>query len=226
MAPKKKNLDDLFSPKFSDFDSSLSSWGKTKGSNAWKCYCTHPALKLPGLEAVIYGGSCIDPVVTDADVYIGFDGGMRRTSKAWPWTTGYEFLYKIEDMAAPKDAESFRKLVGWTIDQLKAGQKVHCGCIGGHGRTGTFLAALCAELGEKDAITYVRDNYCHKAVESSTQVSFLAKNFGVKSVGSSKGYGSKDFGKVPAVYDFDMPGKIPAREYKPIVNNGSIWQPL
>ena len=43
------------------------------------CYQSHPALKLPGTELVIYGGSCISPAVKDADVYIGFDAGMTFT---------------------------------------------------------------------------------------------------------------------------------------------------
>jgi hypothetical protein len=147
------------------------------------CYLTHPPLTIPGADKVIYGGSCSSPVVKDADVYIGFDWGMRFTKNAFPWNGGkQEFLFEIKDMNVPDDPAEFKKMVTWTLQQLDEGKKVHCGCIGGHGRTGTFLAALCAEAGEKDAISYVRKNYCKKAVESSKQSEFLAKHFGVTKV--------------------------------------------
>ena len=65
--------------------------------------------------------------------------------------------------------------------------RLHCGCIGGHGRTGTFLAALVTEMsGEKDSISYVRDNYCHRAVESTCQIDFLAEHFGITKVAHAK----------------------------------------
>jgi len=156
------------------------------GDAGKRCYPSHPALKLPGTELVIYGGSCLHPVVTDADVYIGFDDGMRFTARQWPWRKGHEVLFAIRDMDAPKNPKDFIALVGWTREQLEAGQKVHCGCMGGHGRTGLFLAALCSHFGEKDAITYVRKHYCDKAVESSAQMKFLQEHFGVLEAKGSK----------------------------------------
>ena len=138
---------------------------------------------------MIYGGSLHAPVVKDADVYIGFDAGsMRFTERSWPWKQGDEFLFKIKDMSVPGEARGVQE--AGRLDakaQLEAGKKVHCGCIGGHGRTGTFLAALVSEFGEKDAISYVRKNYCQKAVESSSQVKFLASTSGSR---RSTGYKS------------------------------------
>lgn len=154
-----------------------------------RCYHTHHALKLPGTELVIYGGSCSTPAVHDADVYIGFDHGMKFTARHWPWRKGDELLFAISDMQAPKNPKDFKALVGWTKAQLEAGKKVHCGCIGGHGRTGTFFAALVAEFGEKDAIAYVRKHYCDKAVESHAQTAFLSEHFGVT---PAKGAKSED----------------------------------
>ena len=155
---------------------SYSSHGKDDGH---RCYHKHPPLKLPGTELVIYGGSCSTPAVPDADVYIGFDWGMKFTARHWPWRKGAEVLFEINDMSVPKSPKDFKALVAWTKTQLEEGKKVHCGCVGGHGRTGTFLAALCSEFGEKDAIAYVRKNYCASAVESSTQTAFLSEHFGV-----------------------------------------------
>jgi hypothetical protein len=155
-------------------------WGGSSGHKTHaSCHTTHPPLAIPGTDKVIYGGSCGSPSVTDADVYIGFDYGMRFTQRSFPWKKGVEFLFEIPDMGVPGDAVEFEKMVKWTLDQLKLGKKVHCGCIGGHGRTGTFLAALCSAAGEPDAIRYVREHYCKKAVESARQTAFLVKHFGV-----------------------------------------------
>ena len=95
------------------------------------CYLTHPPLTIPGTDKVIYGGSCSSPVVKDADVYIGFDWGMRFGKKAFPWNGGSEFLFEIKDMNVPDDPAEFKKMVTWTLQQLDEGKKVHCGCIGG-----------------------------------------------------------------------------------------------
>ena len=49
-------------------------------------------------------------------------------------------------------------------------------CVGGHGRTGTALAALCivaAEMDDIAAIEHVRTSHCKKAVESSDQEYYL-----------------------------------------------------
>ena len=184
-----------------------------------RCYHSHAALTLPGTKLKIYGGSCIDPAVKDADVYIGFDSGMKMTRRHWPWEDGTEILFKITDMAAPEDPVAFRKLVEWVRGELVAGRKIHCGCIGGHGRTGTFLAALVSTYGEKDAIGYVRKNYCKKAVESSSQTKFLVQHYGVSEATGTKsgGHGSSQGGKAHS----HKPGR---ETVTPIKGNGCIWE--
>lgn len=142
-----------------------------------RCHDSHPGLKIG--EYTIYGGSCVYPSVTDADIYIGFDKGMGHQGK-FPWEGGVEFCYYIQDRHAPENVKSFDQLLAWTESQLIAGKKVHAGCIGGHGRTGLFFAALVRNLEPKiiDAIGYVRNNYCKKAVESQAQIDFLVKEYG------------------------------------------------
>lgn len=162
-----------------------STWFGGGGGSYNPCYKTHPPLVLGTVS--IYGGSCHSPIVTDANVYLGLDGSMK-TGLALPWEGGVEFLYPITDMQAPKDAKSFRKLVDWVCNQLHSGKKVHVGCIGGHGRTGTLLSAVASVvLNEKDAITYVREHYCKKVVESKAQIDFLHTHFGVDKVKPTKG---------------------------------------
>jgi len=152
-----------------------------------KCYESHPALVIGDYK--IYGGSCIRPVITDADVYVGFDIGMHISHLTYPWETGESFLFHIPDMKTPSNPEQFKKLIDWLSLQLISNKKVHLGCIGGHGRSGLALAALVKVMtGEVDAITYVRENYCHKAVESSVQVEFLHIHFGIKKVKEVKNH--------------------------------------
>ena len=175
---------------------------KPKKGKAWqstytKCYETHPALEIGG--GTLIGGSCLSPVTLNADVYIGFDYGMKPI-KTKPWLgekAPIHVHYEVTDMHAPKDAKDYIELVKWTIAQLEAGKIVHAGCIGGHGRTGMFFAAIYKTVtGEEDAITKVRELYCEKAVESKAQVNFLHEHFGIKKAepakaewtGNTKGY--------------------------------------
>lgn len=208
-------------------------WGGK--SMAKRCYEDHKPLKIGEFE--VFGGSCSSPVVKDADIYIGFDYSMSFSTGHWPWDKKTEEVYfHIADMQAPSDAESFKKMVAWAADQIKAGKRLHAGCIGGHGRTGTFLAALVTHMtGELDSITYVRTNYCKKAVETSTQIAFLAKHYGIKAVeGSKAGFVSKT---VPSSTVSSYPkGKVgpmssgkakPAKAKRQIVPVGSkknIWK--
>lgn len=159
-----------------------------KGSSSTykPCYEAHPPLPLPGGRE-IYGGSCSTPVVKDAHLYVGLDEGMKFTTRIWPWMPGHEVYYPITDMSVPADPVSFTDMIDFVHSRIEAGEKVHVGCIGGHGRTGMVFAALVGRhYGEKDAIAYVRKHYCSKAVETASQVAFLVKHFGVKTAAPSK----------------------------------------
>ncbi len=144
-----------------------------------RCYHSHHPLPLKdGL--VIYGGSCMSPVLQDADIYVGLDRTMAHSPRAYPWEPGESFLFPIQDMHAPENPAQFKNLIDWLAVQLIAQKKVHVGCVGGHGRTGTVFAALVkVMLGEPDAIAYVRQHYCKKAVETAAQIDFLVKHFGI-----------------------------------------------
>jgi hypothetical protein len=158
---------------------------KTSSTHIPRCYESHPPYKITD-DLTIYGGSCSWPMITDADVYGGFDYGMHPKAGVYPWsqTSGpVEFLFEIVDRGIPKNEAEFDKMIVWLGDQLKAGKKVHIGCIGGHGRTGMVLAALRHHLtGDVDATAHVRENYCKKAVESQKQVDFLNKRYGINKV--------------------------------------------
>jgi hypothetical protein len=175
--------------------STANAWDKHWKPSTASCYASHPALKFTGTDGVeysIYGGNCSTPVVHDANVYVGFTGmNVSNGNPAFPWDEGYEATvvvdYPITDMSPPSDPVSFHKLVDWTCNQLRAGKKVHGGCHGGHGRTGMWLVAVVAQMtGMKDAIQYVRKNYCEKAVETYKQIDFLMAEFGVSKADETK----------------------------------------
>ena len=156
---------------------------------ATRCYESHPVLKLG--KGKLYGGAARSPKVKDADVYVVLQSGDMNGWQSDPWEKQQitEVYYGIRDMDAPADVPRFKKLVTWVCNQLQSGKTVHVGCIGGHGRTGTVLSAIVAELkGEKNAIQYVRKHYCKKAVESKSQIHFLMKHYGVSEAEPTKGY--------------------------------------
>lgn len=178
-----------------------------------RCYVTHDPLKLG--KGVLFGGSASNPVVQDADVYVSLQGGSTCGLASDPWAQKRvtEVFYPIFDQHAPTNVSRFKKMVTWLCNQLQDGKRVHVGCIGGHGRTGVVLSAIVAELlGEKDAIQWVRKNYCKKAVESREQVKFLMKHYGVSNAEGSKehllssklyeGYGERGFNRETGeIYD-------------------------
>ena len=62
--------------------------------------------------------------------------------------------------------------IGWVLPYVYDKKSViEIACMGGHGRTGTFLAALMVREGwaPADAIGYIRGGYCPKAIESASQ---------------------------------------------------------
>lgn len=190
-----------------DYDKSKG-WSKPS-KNSWKtarCYESHPPLKIAGHN--VYGGSCSSPVIDDADIYIGLDYSMKDHEQRLPWTDGYAIHYRITDMKAPDNPAEFKELITWLATRIESGDTAHIGCIGGHGRTGTVLAALVAHMQPEteDAIKYVRDNYCKKAVEAKCQIDFLRQHFGIKTEckPSKGGWTSKGSSKVVSMSRNDV----------------------
>jgi len=204
----------------------------TATKDSWKgynpCHEDHKEFELGG--GVIMGASCINPR-EGYDIYIGFDRGMRLSHTPYPWEAAdnalVEFLWPITDMCAPKSIKEFRKLINWVEAQLKDGKRIHMGCIGGHGRTGLVLSALIKQINDtEDAITWVRENYCHKAVESTSQINFLHKHFTIKKAEPTKKPYSPQYktgsSKYPEGY-WDYP---PTTTKKTTGNDSCVIEPL
>lgn len=209
------------------------------GSLKPKCHTKHPILKL-GNGGEILGASCGHPR-EGFDIYIGFCYTMKFQHQPYPWETEndpiQEFPFHITDMCAPKSPKKFKAMIEWVADQLDEGKRIHVGCIGGHGRTGTFLAALVSKYEDltDDPIKWVRENHCQKAVESKAQVKFLMKHFGCKTAKPTKADWPSHTGthtgrlsgkKANSGNIIDMPRgqRITGNErLKHLAGKGSIW---
>lgn len=93
---------------------------------------------------------------------------MKRSSTkvvVFPWP----------DYGVPRDAKVLWRCLDWILKQVEAGKIVEIGCIGGHGRTGSVLAALLVHQGmtSEGAIRRVWRRYCEEAIESQRQIAFL-----------------------------------------------------
>lgn len=148
------------------------------------CTAYHPPLplKVDGLATEIYGSSCINPNIDDADIYVSFDTMAKHFDWEQPWeeSNRVHIRYMIRDGSVPDNQKQFDACLDYVIEALADGKKIHAGCIGGHGRTGLFLAAVAQKtmgsiLAQEgiSAIDYVRDTYCNNAVETFKQVLYL-----------------------------------------------------
>lgn len=84
--------------------------------------------------------------------------------------TAYHF--PIKDFSVPSD-EDMVAAVRWAYMRLREGKTVYVGCLGGIGRTGTFLACLALLDGKKEPVLWVRDHYLPHAVETPEQMAFV-----------------------------------------------------
>lgn len=84
------------------------------------------------------------------------------------------------DFGVPPDSAAVASTLRSLLERARGGERLELGCLGGHGRTGTALACLAVQCGlpPSDAVTWVRANYCSKAVESGQQEAFVNGFFG------------------------------------------------
>ncbi len=113
----------------------------------------------------------------DADPYardLGPDFGLYLDDR-WqpPWPHAH---LAWQDFGVPADPAELVASLREVLARARAGQRVELGCLGGHGRTGTALAALVVLVGHPpaDAVRWVRANYCPKAVETDEQAALVA----------------------------------------------------
>ncbi len=134
------------------------------------------AIALPD-ATLIRGRGRREPLPTgplpDFGLYLGRPpgriGAIRRSQ---PWRPDWPATWlDWPDFGTPRDAVVAAQAIENAYGLARAGQRVEVACAGGTGRTGTVLACMAILAGHppKDAITWVRQNYRRKAVETPGQ---------------------------------------------------------
>jgi hypothetical protein len=110
-------------------------------------------------------------------------GGPFRNRPKGVATYGVKMAAEIKDPAdlsvsckdfGVPDPADMRDAVVETLNQALDGEQIYVGCMGGIGRTGTFMASLAKAAGENDPVAYVRSTYLEHAVETKAQEQFVA----------------------------------------------------
>jgi hypothetical protein len=119
-----------------------------------------------------------NPRIQIPDVHIMLASAQRSIGIAWyvDWT----------DHGTPNHPDSIMwQFIESVVDLLEGGSFIEAGCIGAHGRTGTFLGLLewqiqYRQLSEGSELTtpgemikLVRENYCEHAIEGKQQEAYL-----------------------------------------------------
>jgi hypothetical protein len=104
--------------------------------------------------------------------------GFGDLGRYFPRNKGLPLVIDWPDYGAPPFRYGFTRSVHKHC--VKQGIKeVVVYCVGGHGRTGTYLSSLLIEvqgLSYTDAVNFVRGAHCKKAVESKAQEAWLKNN--------------------------------------------------
>lgn len=121
----------------------------------------------------------------DLGVYLATSWQPRILSVGIELPTRTQFPYSAVfydwlDMHAPRSVPVMT-ILSTIKEALAAGKHVDIGCIGAHGRTGTLLALLIADLEglpARDCIAQVRARHCKDAIETMAQENFIYRYCG------------------------------------------------
>jgi len=109
----------------------------------------------------------------DFGLYLGKAASMRDKilrRQAWRPDWPADWL-DWPDFGTPRDDDAAALAIQGAYLLARSGQRVEVACGGGTGRTGTVLAcmAIIAGLPGEDALTWIRQNYRPRAVETPGQ---------------------------------------------------------
>jgi protein-tyrosine phosphatase len=111
--------------------------------------------------------------VPDYALYLGSTRLLRRHEAALRWP--HEWV-RWPDFLLPADRDAAARSIAGLHDHARAGRRVEVACGGGVGRTGTVLACLVTLTGlaPNEAVTWTREHYHHRAVETPWQRRWVA----------------------------------------------------
>lgn len=140
-----------------------------KATKARSCFHAMDAFTLPD-GTVVYLTAFYDRHMRGKDNAPDF--GCYLASSWWP--TIPALMIGWPDYGTPSLSDAHMLTVAaQVLAQARSGAKVEIGCLGAHGRTGTFLGLLVLlTMGDPqatEAIRYVRSHHCWKAIESIEQ---------------------------------------------------------
>lgn len=104
------------------------------------------------------------------------DVGVYLLGEPPPPVTWESHWIRWPDFRLPSDRTTLRPMLLEVLDRA-TDERVELACAGGRGRTGTALACLAILDGAPadDAVTYVREHYDRKAVETPWQRRFVKR---------------------------------------------------
>lgn len=133
--------------------------------------CRHPReVRLP--DGVVVVGAAFDPAAAYERERPPAQGLYLDPVWSPPWP---HLHLDWPDMELPADPDALLAALADLRSAGAAGAVVEIGCLGGHGRTGTAIAALAVMAGVEphEAVRWVRVNYCVQAVETEEQMAFV-----------------------------------------------------
>lgn len=157
----------------------LSGAGNDWWRSSWtKCHHNMSPVVLPsGLTVYASAWKSVPYDRTPPDVGCYFDA-------SWFPTESFAYVIGWPDFGLPSipDADVMRTARA-VLQHAEYGEAVEVGCLGAHGRTGTFLALLVMldsrntsdVHGYKRAISYVREHHCSEAIETKSQEQYIRR---------------------------------------------------
>jgi hypothetical protein len=109
------------------------------------------------------------------------------------WTPSWpSAMLDWPDFGVPADAAAAEREIRGALARARAGQRVEVACVGGHGRTGTVLAcmAILSGVSADEAVEWVRQAYCRRAVQEPSQQYWIEHRFAVGVAGPESHPGS------------------------------------
>ncbi|CAM3913274.1 protein-tyrosine phosphatase family protein [Kibdelosporangium persicum] len=108
----------------------------------------------------------------DYGLYLGSAKLRGKHEFGWPhdWVEWPDFLL-------PKDKAAAVRAIRDLYDTARSGKRAEVACGGGVGRTGTVMSclAILAGIAPHDAVTWVREHYHRRAVETPWQRKWVLK---------------------------------------------------